>query len=63
MVYRFLLLTRNQRVIGSNPLGTRQEFIPSMLLALKGCMRANAGVIMPGAHRDNIWKCNALHKN
>ena len=24
-------------------------------LALKGCMRAKAGVIMPRAHRDAIW--------
>ena len=26
-----------------------------LLLALKGCMRAKAGVIMPPAHRDAIW--------
>ena len=28
-----------------------------------GCMRANAGVIMHWAHRDDIWKCYALYKN
>ena len=33
-----------------------------MLLALKGCMRAKAGVIMPRAHRDAIWMWYALYK-
>ena len=34
-----------------------------MLLALKGCMRAKAGVIMPRAHRDAIWMWYVLYKN
>ena len=34
-----------------------------MLLALKGCMRVTAGVIMPQTHRDAIWMWYVLYKN
>ena len=42
---------------------TLQEFIPSMLLVLKGCMGANAGVIMHWAYSNAFWKCYAPYKN
>ena len=45
-----------------NGLPSRNLFL-QMLLALKGCMRAKAGVIMPRAHRDAIWMWDALYKN
>ena len=34
-----------------------------MLLALKGCMEATAGEIVPRAHRDTIWMWCELYKN
>ena len=44
-------------------MGTQQELFLWMLLALKGCMGAKAGVIMPRVHRDAIWIWYALYKN